>query len=135
MPEQKKQWDLTSQVSPYLDPHMVFPLLEFLDTLISKGSISYDSKDVANARLSLLRPTRMVDYAMDIYKTIHGENADVPQEMKDQKDRVYEEMGRLRKGCEDLDKLCKDEEERVSSLESGQRACKVSSVLTSASLL
>ena len=93
---------------------MLFPLLEYLDTLISQGKISYDAKDVANARLSLLRPTSLVDYAIDVYKSIHGENAQVPQEMKEQKDRVYEEMGRLRKGCEDLDKLCKDEEERVS---------------------
>lgn len=109
-----EEWDLTSHVSPYLDRHMVFPLLEYLDTLISQGSSSYSSKDVAAARLSLLRPTHMVDYAMDVYKSLHGEKAEVPEEMQKQKDSVYKELEGLRGGCEVLDKLCKDEEERVS---------------------
>jgi hypothetical protein len=110
-----EKYDLTSHISPYLDRHMVFPLLEYLDTLIGKDSIGYNTKDVAAARLSLLRPTHMVDYAMDIYKSVHGEKAEVPKEMQEQKDGVYKELERLRKGCEVLENLCKDGEERVSS--------------------
>jgi translation initiation factor 3 subunit E len=112
-----EQWDLTSKVSPYLDRHMVFPLLEYLDTLISKGSISYSSKDVSEARLSLLRPTHMVDYAIDVYKSIHGESAEVPKEMEEQKEKVYQELESLRQACAPLDKLVKDEEQRVSTRE------------------
>jgi translation initiation factor 3 subunit E len=110
-----EQWDLTSRVSPYLDRHMMFPLLEYLDSLINAGTVSYSSKDVATSRLSLLRPTHMVDYAIDIYKGLHGDDSIVPPEMEAQKVKVYERLEELRVGCEVFDKLCRNEGERVSS--------------------
>jgi translation initiation factor 3 subunit E len=109
-----EQWDLTSQVSPYLDRHMMFPLLEYLDSLINAGTVSYSSKDVAAARLSLLRPTYMVDYAIDIYKGLHGEESKIPAEMEEQKTKVYERLEELRAACDVFDKLCRNEEEKVS---------------------
>lgn len=108
-----EQYDLTSKVSPFLDRHMMFPLLEYLDTLIEAKTVSYSTKDVAAARLSLLRPTHMVDYAIDVYKGL--EDGSVPQEMEDQKKRVYDELEELRKGCKALEDLCANQEERVSS--------------------
>jgi len=92
---------------------MMFPLLEYLDSLINSGTVSYSSKDVAAARLALLRPTHMVDYAIDIYKGLHGEDSAVPPEMEAQKTKVYERLEELRVGCEKLDNLCKNETERV----------------------
>lgn len=112
-----EQWDLTSLVSPYLDRHMIFPLLEYLDSLISQGVItSYSSKEVAEARLALLRPTHMVDYMIDVYKSIQPDTTDVPVpiEMEQQKEKVYKELEDLRKRCEPFDVLAKDEEQRVS---------------------
>ena len=108
-----EQWDLTSKVSPYLDRHMMFPLLEYIDSLINAGTVSYSSKDVAASRLALLRPTHMVDYAIDIYKGLHGESSDVPPEMEEQKKNVYSRLEELKAGCDALEKLCKNEEERV----------------------
>jgi eIF3 subunit 6 N terminal domain len=112
-----EQWDLTSRVSPYLDRHMMFPLLEYLDSLINAGTVSYSSKDVATSRLSLLRPTHMVDYAIDIYKGLHGEDSTVPPEMEEQKVKVYERLEELRVGCEVFDKLCRNDGERVRKLD------------------
>lgn len=106
-------YDLTSKISPYLDLHMMFPLLEYIDTLISSGSISYSSLDVAQARLELLKPTHMVDYAMDIYREVHGEDADIPQEMEDQKTEVLKKMEELRDAQTKFDELCRNEELRV----------------------
>lgn len=110
-----EEWDLTSKVSPYLDRHMMFPLLEYLDSLINAGTISYSTKDVAAARLSLLRPTHMVDYAIDIYKGLHGESEAIPEEMEEQKKQVFQGLEELRSGCTSLENLCKDEAERVRS--------------------
>lgn len=107
-------YDLTSLISPYLDLHMMFPLLEYIDSLISTGSISYSSLDVAQARLELLKPTHMVDYAMDIYREVHGEDATIPKEMEDQKAGVFEELEKLREGQMKFDELCRNEELRVS---------------------
>lgn len=112
-----EQWDLTSIVSPYLDRHMIFPLLEFSDGLIASQTVSYKAKDIAEARLALLRPTHMVDYAMDVYKSIVSEddNTDdeIANEMKEQKDRVLRDLEELRVKCAPLDELVKDEELRV----------------------
>ena len=107
-------YDLTSLISPYLDLHMMFPLLEYIDSLISTGSISYSSLDVAQARLELLKPTHMVDYAMDIYREVHGENAAIPQRMEDQKAGVFKELEELREGQMKFDELCRSEDVRVS---------------------
>ena len=109
-----EEWDLTSRISPYLDRHMVFPLLEFIDTtLLPAGHVNYKASDIGAARLALLRPTHMVDYAMDTYKLVRGEGAAVPAEMQKQKDDVYQALEELKKTCAPLDKLCKNEEERV----------------------
>lgn len=112
--ENAATYDLTSKISPYLDLHMMFPLLEYIDSLISTGSIPYNSLDVAQARLELLKPTHMVDYAMDIYREVHGENATIPQEMEDQKAGVFTKMEELREGQMKFDELCRNEELRVS---------------------
>lgn len=111
-----EDWDLTSRISPYLDRHMVFPLLEFFDTtLLPAGKVSYKASDIGAARLALLRPTHMVDYAMDTYKSVHGDDAAIPPEMQEQKDKVYASLEELKKGCAPVDTLCKNEEEVVRS--------------------
>jgi translation initiation factor 3 subunit E len=110
-----EQWDLTSKVSPYLDRHMMFPLLEYLDTLINAGTVSYSSKDVAAARLALLRPTHMVDYAIDIYRAVHGEGSEIPKEMEEQKTSVYKRLEELEKGCKAMHELCAKKDEKVST--------------------
>ena len=109
-------WDLTSKVSPYLDRHMMFPLLEYLDALIAEGSVRYSSQDVAAARLSLLRPTHMVDYAIDIYKTVHPDGQ-VPVDMQEQKTSVYQRLEDLEKGCKALHELCEKEDEKVRAVQ------------------
>jgi translation initiation factor 3 subunit E len=109
-----EQWDLTPKVSPYVDAHMLFGLLEFTDSLVDSGVLSYSKQAVAKVRLGLLRPTNMVDYAIDVYQSLHGAGAAVPDEMIQQKERVVREREDLLKSCEELDKLCKDKEQRVS---------------------
>jgi translation initiation factor 3 subunit E len=102
--ETTASWDLICKISPYLDLHMMFPLLEFVDNCYYSLT-STTSKEVAQARLALLRPTCMVDYAMDIYRELH-QCEDVPREMEDQKVQVYEKMETLRNGCQPLIDLC-----------------------------
>jgi len=115
-----EQWDLTNRNSAYLDRHMMFPLLEYLDGLIEATRISYLSKDVAAARLALLRPTHMVDYAIDTYKSVHGESADIPEEMEKQKTEVFKQLEELEHGCKPLTELCDNEEEKTKLMSEGQ---------------
>ena len=118
-----EQWDLTNRNSAYLDRHMMFPLLEYLDGLIEATRISYLSKDVAAARLALLRPTHMVDYAIDTYKSVHGESADIPEEMEKQKTEVFKQLEELEHGCKPLTELCDNEEEKVNGIARQQLIC------------
>jgi translation initiation factor 3 subunit E len=113
-PAQAASWDLTSQISPHLDLHMMFPLLEYVDSLITAGLVPYTHGDVAASRLALLRPTHMVDYAMDIYRELHGADAEIPKEMETQKEEVFKNLESLRDGCVKFDELCRDEAEKVS---------------------
>lgn len=113
-------YDLTPLISPYLDLHMMFPLLEYIDSLISSGSVSYSHVDVAQARLELLKPTHMVDYAMDIYREVHGEDAAIPADMEEQKAGVFEELEGLREGQARFDELCRNEETRANLVNNNQ---------------
>ncbi len=60
------EWDLTSRMGPYLDRHLVFPLLEFLTV---KGI--YEEIDLDRGKLDLLSDTNMVDFVMDVHKRLY----------------------------------------------------------------
>ncbi|KAK3124844.1 hypothetical protein QOZ80_7BG0594570 [Eleusine coracana subsp. coracana] len=67
--------DLTALMAAQLDRHLVFPLLEFLQ----ERQIHPDG-EILEAKIRLLNGTNMVDYAMDIHKSLHGTD-DVPVDM------------------------------------------------------
>lgn len=66
-------YDLTSRIAPNLDRHLVFPLLEFL-----QERTIYDDNQILKGKIDLLRDTNMVDYAMDIHKSLY-QTQDVPE--------------------------------------------------------
>jgi len=103
-------WDLTRDISPYLDPHMILPLLQYLEDLLDEGVSSYKKADVTRARLALVQPTKMVNYAAEIAQSLNESVGDVQKE----KDAVFQELESLKSKCKTLDKLCTTE--RVSCL-------------------
>jgi hypothetical protein len=58
----------------------------------------------------------MVDYAMDIYRELHGKDSEIPKEMEDQKKEVLQKLEELKadSGCKAFDELCQNVELRVS---------------------
>lgn len=105
MTEETTNWDLTGVVSPYLDRHMVFPLLEYL----AKSDL-YKSADILNAKIALLESTNMVDYAIENYETLEKP---VPDSLKAQKETVLKEKEQLANSCKPI--LDLDEEQTVRS--------------------
>lgn len=67
------KYDLTARIAPNLDRHLVFPLLEFL-----QERQLYADEYILKAKIELLNHTNMVDYAMDIHKSLY-QTEDVPQ--------------------------------------------------------
>eukprot|EP00980_Cylindrotheca_fusiformis_P003609 scaffold812_cov124-Cylindrotheca_fusiformis.AAC.1 len=82
------------------------------------GSIKYDAKDVAAARLALLKPTHMVDYAIDIHKSLEG--GTVPKEMENKKATTLKELEELEKGCKSLHDLVANEDEKAKLVAAGK---------------
>jgi len=99
------EYDLTQTVAQYLDRHLIFPLLEFLDL---KKDI-YSEEDLLKAKLDLLsKKTNMVDFASDIYKKLY-KTEEVPPEMKARRDQVVNNMKQLQNECGPLLRLLENQ--------------------------
>ena len=101
-------YDLTHKAAPYLDAHLVFPLLEFLEE-----HTTYQAGDVRKARLALVAKTNMVDYAIEIREELDNNNArleGIPTvaEMEGRRDSVFATLDRLEKQTENLRNLLED---------------------------
>jgi len=101
---EKKTYDLTQTISIYLDRHLVFPLLEFLDL---KKDI-YSEDDLLKAKLDLLAKTNMVDFAMDIHKKLFKTD-EVPPEMKTKRELVVAKLKDLQAKCAPILRLIEKE--------------------------
>jgi len=92
------EYDLTQTVAPYLDRHLVFPLLEFLDL---KKDL-YPEEDLLKAKLDLVaEKTNMVDFALDIYKKLYKTD-DVPAEMQARRRVVVDKLKQLQTECANI---------------------------------
>ena len=96
-------WDLTSKIGPYLDRHLVFPLLEFLsvkeyydetDLLRYCSQLSFSMPMFPRGKLDLLSNTSMVDFAMDVHKSLYPDR-EVPNTLKDKRAEVVENFKKL----------------------------------------
>ena len=53
--------DLTNTLAPFLDLHMLFPLISHLEE-----NEMYPAEDLLDVKVQLLKPTNMIDYAIEI---------------------------------------------------------------------
>merc|ERR1719209_2003700 len=97
-------YDLTNKLGPFLDRHLVFPLMEFLSV---KGI--YNETDLQRGKLELLSNTNMVDFAMDIHQTLYPDKP-VPEELPERRTRVVSELKRLQTETEPIFKIFSDSE-------------------------
>jgi translation initiation factor 3 subunit E len=82
-------WDLTPKIAPYLDRHLVFPLLEFLAV---KGF--YDETDLLRGKLEILSKTSMVDLAMEVHKSLYPD-LEVPASLKERRVQILNNFKKL----------------------------------------
>eukprot|EP00242_Pyramimonas_sp_CCMP2087_P005245 CAMPEP_0198199476 /NCGR_PEP_ID=MMETSP1445-20131203/2769_1 /TAXON_ID=36898 /ORGANISM="Pyramimonas sp., Strain CCMP2087" /LENGTH=431 /DNA_ID=CAMNT_0043869333 /DNA_START=64 /DNA_END=1359 /DNA_ORIENTATION=+ len=87
------QYELTQKIGPYLDRHLVFPLLEFIQ--LKK---TFPENEVLQAKIELLQKTNMVDFAMDIYKNLNN-TEEVPKDMTDRRTEVVKKLKSSQEGA------------------------------------
>ncbi|KAL2480686.1 eukaryotic translation initiation factor 3E [Abeliophyllum distichum] len=83
------KYDLTQRIAPQLDRHLLFPLLEFLQ---DRGL--YPEEEILKAKIELLNHTNMVDYAMDIHKSLYNSD-DAPHDMVERRAEVVARLKAL----------------------------------------
>jgi len=88
--------DLTALLAAQMDRHLVFPLLEFL-----QERQLYSEPEILEAKIRLLSGTNMVDYAMDIHKSLHGTD-DVPEDMVRRRAEVVSRLRSLEEAAAPL---------------------------------
>ena len=82
-------WELTSKLGPFLDRHLVIPLLEFL--AVKK---IYDETDLLRGKLELFSNTSMVDFIIDVHKTLYPDQ-EVPKSLYEKRTTVVATFKRL----------------------------------------
>ena len=95
------QWELTSKLGPFLDRHLVIPLLEFLSV---NGKEIYDETDLLRGKLELLSGTNMIDFAMDVHRTLYPDQ-DVPKELAEKRPKVVAEFEHQQKATKKLGEI------------------------------
>ena len=96
------QYDLLSKMIPYLDRHLIFPLLEF-----SSGQ-DEESSEVIRAKYELLKHTNMTDYVANLWKEIHDTD-DIPDEFLKKREDVLTKLQHYQDQVSKITELLQDE--------------------------
>jgi translation initiation factor 3 subunit E len=106
-----QKYDLTPKLIPNLDRHLIFPLLEFLDS-----NESFSHEEMVQSKYDLLKTTNMTDFVGSLYKEIHDTD-DVPEEFTKKREVVLETLKSLEEGSRKILDLF-DDAEVVNNLRS-----------------
>ncbi|KAG1111409.1 hypothetical protein G6F42_015043 [Rhizopus arrhizus] len=82
--------DLTMRMIPFLDRHLVFPLIEFLEL-----KEVYAPEELLQAKYDLFKGSNMVDFVLDLYKKLH-KTEEAPKEFTEKRENVLSKMEDLR---------------------------------------
>ncbi|OLL21863.1 Eukaryotic translation initiation factor 3 subunit E [Neolecta irregularis DAH-3] len=103
--------DLTPKITPFLDRHLVFPLLEFLQV-----NGIYTDHEMLQAKFALLAPTNMTDYVSTLWKQLHPDASDddIPSEYAEKRQLVLDQMSRFEQEGEKVLRVLEDPEVKAA---------------------
>ena len=109
------EYDLLPKLIPYLDRHLIFPLLEFLS-----GQEGDDATEIIKAKYELLKPTNMTDYVASLWQEISNSD-EVPEEFVKKREDVLQRLSLFTEETSQIDELLGDDSV-VSNLRSDKVA-------------
>ncbi|KAI5303115.1 hypothetical protein KEM56_007895 [Ascosphaera pollenicola] len=113
-----REHDILPKLIPYLDRHLVFPLLEFA----SGQDDGNEAREVelTRAKYELLKQTNMTDYVANLWQAINNAD-DIPQEFVTKRDEVVQKLQQFSESTSKLTDLLENEDV-VSNLRSDKVA-------------
>lgn len=99
------EYDLTNTISPYLDKHLIFPLLEFL-----QATDLFYTEDLLKTKCKLLEQTSMVDLLIEITGMLNPDLEEAPEEMLKKRGEVVEKFSQLEAASAPIVELIMSEE-------------------------
>lgn len=110
-------YDLVSTLAPFLDLHMMFPLIQHLQ---SCGL--YNEEDLSLSLLEILRATNMVDYTLEILGGLDNSkhNDNETNALEERRELAVKELAELEDICSPLLTILRDEEQLQDLITKGQ---------------
>ncbi|GAM39725.1 translation initiation factor [Talaromyces pinophilus] len=97
-----KEYDLLPKLIPYLDRHLVFPLLEFI------SGQEDDNLEITRSKYELLKHTNMTDYVANLWQEINNSDT-IPEEFVKKREGVLAKLQQYQEDSETITELLQDE--------------------------
>lgn len=81
-----RKYDLTEKIMPFLDRHLIFPLIESLS-----AKELYDENELLQLKYELLKDANMTDYTAELWMQLNGAE-EPPEDLMKQKEHVLEQL-------------------------------------------
>ncbi|KAL1885155.1 eukaryotic translation initiation factor 3 subunit E [Paecilomyces lecythidis] len=97
-----KEYDLLPKLIPYLDRHLVFPLLEFI------SGQDDESNEITRAKYELLKHTNMTDYVANLWQEINDSDK-IPDEFVKKREEVLAKLQQYQEDSTKITELLQDD--------------------------
>lgn len=98
------KYDLIHKLAPFMDVHLLFPVLNYYATVKL-----YKNEDILQAKVALSRPTKMVEFCVQMYKELHN-TTEVPADLEAHQQKVFEEYDQAEDKCDALLAVTEDKD-------------------------
>merc|ERR1711887_493245 len=95
-------WNLTEAMSPYLDPHQMYRMIQFQQEHVNPPIFKHDN--LKEEELKILKKLDMVDMTWEVEREIRPIPADIPmpKEYEIKKEKVLRRIEKLEADYEDV---------------------------------
>ena len=111
MAKSPDNYDLTHTMAPFLDPHLFWGIFDHLEN----QSSCYSKTDLLNAKIELVRQTKMIDMEMELHQALTP-NAAIPGDLQSKKEAIDKRCKDLREQAGKLGDLIENDFDTVQAL-------------------